>query len=211
MAFAVLVGPAPAQQGHGNRGQHHSGQGYHYGQYHSGRYGGAGYYHYPYYAGYYHHYPRYNVSYGYFFPSYSYYVPSYSYYPSTVTYVPSPSSVVLDSSVPRTTTSFYGGTSVEADKVLLRIVMPTPDAQLAIQNQFMLTTGRERTFISPPMDRSTTYTYTLRATWTDGVKGMVREKKIDVQTGREYLIDFNIEDAVPIPAPPPSGSKPQQQ
>lgn len=196
-AGLMLTGVAENASAQG-RGYYHSGHYYQYGPYHSGWYGGYGYHHYPYYSSYY--YPRFGYGYRYYYPGYTY------YYAPSVTYVTPPIPVVIGRPIPQTSTSFYGGAPVDANRVLLRVILPTTDARLFIQGNLVQTTGRERTFISPTMDVGKTFTYALRANWNDGDKVVSREKKVEVQTGHEYVIDFN-KDAEPIAAPVPSNQK----
>jgi uncharacterized protein (TIGR03000 family) len=215
MTLAAVAGPAQAQRW---RGGGYRGYGYGYPSY--GYYGG-GYGYYPNYYGYRnygytypsysYYYPSYGYaysypSYAYSYPSYGYTYPSYTYSTPTYNYPSTSSSAYVDpnstvySQSNQTSTSLYRG--VDGDKVLLHVILPTPDARLTIQDQPMQTGGRDRTFISPAMERGRTYTYTVKATWMDNAnKEVIREKKVDVQVGQQYTIDFNMSDATPIGAP----------
>jgi len=92
--------------------------------------------------------------------------------------------------------SFYSAPTVSANQVLLRIYVPTPDAQVWIQGQATQQTGLERYFMSPALEPGT-YTYTLRGTWTESGREVSREKQVSVRPGQESVVRFTDADSAP--------------
>lgn len=72
----------------------------------------------------------------------------------------------------------------------LQIHLPRPDAQLWIENTPMQQTGSERTFVSPPLDPGSKYSYSLRASWQENGKTQTENRKISVNAGQQVSINF---------------------
>jgi len=89
--------------------------------------------------------------------------------------------------------SFYSGSGVSPNQVVIRIWVPTPDARLWIQGQATQQTGLERSFASPPLAAGD-YTYTLRCTWMANGREMSREKQVSVRPGQETAVRFTDAD-----------------
>lgn len=82
--------------------------------------------------------------------------------------------------------SFYSGPDAQGAR--LRISVPTEDASVWIEDRMTEQTGRERTFVSPPLAAGKVYMYKVRAVWMDGDREMTEERDVDVQAGRETLV-----------------------
>jgi uncharacterized protein (TIGR03000 family) len=52
-------------------------------------------------------------------------------------------------------------------------------------------TGAVRTFVSPPLDPSVEYVYTVRGQWVENGQPVVREKKVTVRAGERVTVDLN--------------------
>jgi uncharacterized protein (TIGR03000 family) len=200
-AVAVLAGPAQAQRGwRGGYGGSYNG---YYGNYY-GYNGNYGYYHpyYGYYGGYYT--PYYSYYGGYSYPQYSY---GYGYgygYPQYYSTTPYPSNTYANNTPSQQTTSSYGD-PYSGVQSWFRVILPDPMARLTIQNQSMQSTGTERAFYTPTLERGKTYTYTLRAAWMENGAEVTREKKVDVVAGQNIIVNFadtNAETGEPIPVAP---------
>jgi len=206
LAFALLTETAQAQWGRrgggwrgGNSvnvetpwGSVSYGQGY-YGGYYGRGPGSYGYGYYPGYGNYprsyaYSYYPSYGYSYYPSAPAYSYY-PSYTYSSPTYTYGG-------DSGIRQA--SFAPDNS---SQIVLHVKVPDAKANVWVENALMSMQGVERSFISPPMTRGNTYTYTVRASWMESGKEVSKEKKIDVQPGQEYTVSFEANQPESFPAP----------
>jgi uncharacterized protein (TIGR03000 family) len=166
--------------------------GYGYGNY--GGYRGYGYGYRPYYSNYGYGYSPYYSGYYNSYPSTVY----YNTYPSTVytypsnTYSAYPSGTIVQQPIAGNTTSFYGGGQMAANQVTVRVILPTPDAQLMVQDQMNQASGNERIIVSPALQPDTNYHYTFKATWRDqNGQEVTREKHIDVKAGQQYTVDFN--------------------
>jgi len=90
--------------------------------------------------------------------------------------------------------SFYSGAGANANQVLLRIAVPSPDARVWIQGQPTQQMGTERVFISPPLAAGD-YVYTLRSTWMANGREVSKEKQVTVRPGQETLVRFTESDA----------------
>jgi uncharacterized protein (TIGR03000 family) len=76
---------------------------------------------------------------------------------------------------------------------LAAVRVPNPDAQLWIEGQEMTSGGVLRTFISPPLEANTDYTYTIRATWNENGKQVDRKQVLPVRAGQRLAVDFTRE------------------
>jgi len=93
--------------------------------------------------------------------------------------------------------SFYSGpatTSVAADRARLHVVLPTPDAQLWVENEATQQQGPERWFDSPPVQAGKDYMYTVRARWTQNGRQVEAKKDVTVRAGQETTVAFNNSD-----------------
>jgi uncharacterized protein (TIGR03000 family) len=91
-----------------------------------------------------------------------------------------------------TYTSFYSGPpmTVDNDKLLLTVQVPSSDARLWIDGKATQQRGFERTFVSPSLDPGT-YTYSLKATWDENGREVTREKQVRFQPGRQMTVAFD--------------------
>jgi uncharacterized protein (TIGR03000 family) len=218
MALALVAESADAQyRGRGWRGGRGSGWGVGINDGGVGVYYGSGYRD-PYYGGYYGN--RYSFygspywgGYSYYYPGNNYYVaPSYAYgntyYSSPGMAYSSPSyapgTVIRDDSGVIRQTSY---SSPGANIINLRVMVPDPNARVWIENQEMSIKGPERLFFSPPVETGKSYSYTVKASWLENGKEVNREKKLDVQPGLEYIVNFNepasSKNSTTLPAPAP--------
>jgi uncharacterized protein (TIGR03000 family) len=205
VAVAVLAcgislgttGTAAAQSHHagGHAGGSHSGHaGYHYGG-HS--YGGHNYYH----GGYGYRYPgvRFGVNvgglgyygYGYSYPYYGYYPGAY--YGATTYYAPS----YYDTTVVPPTTSSYPPAEAAPPPATsngAHITVQVPaDARLWIDGQLTSQTGAVRTFETPALpDPGRTYSYRLRAEWTNNGQPVVRERTVEFGAGNQLVVNMTM-------------------
>jgi len=131
-------------------------------------------------------------------PTYSYYMPSTDYYSSYADqyqYLP-PQDTSYAQQNPNT--------------AQLRVLLPDPQARVWLNGSPTQQTGTDRLFQTPPLDASTTNSYTVRAAWNQGGREMSQERIISVTPGRMATVDFTQQIAEPIrpqaqpvnPAPP---------
>jgi uncharacterized protein (TIGR03000 family) len=173
--------------GFNHSGGFNRGYGYGYGR---GFYGSSLYLGYP---GYYS--PYYGSSY-YYGPDYSYVAPNYTYVAPTYTYVQPASgyvqpAIATPAYYPPDTTPTNPDPNANPNAVALEVKVPE-NAELWVDGTKTTQTSDLRHFVSPPVDPGKTYTYTLRARWTDpSGKVIDRTKKIDVKAGARLGVDFN--------------------
>jgi uncharacterized protein (TIGR03000 family) len=78
-------------------------------------------------------------------------------------------------------------------RVLLRVLVKE-NAELEIEDVKTKSKGTERRFISPPVPGDKTYSYRLKATWTeDGVK-KTATRKIKFKPDKEVVVDLRVAD-----------------
>lgn len=201
---------------------HNYGGGPYYGSYGSGYYGGS---YYPYSSlsnrGWYGNSSSY---YSYGSPSYyegtynnayngSYQQPMYSYPTYSESYttpgqitssfqtMPSSSSFASVGQQGITSQSFYGGPTTASDKAQFQVMLPSADAKLWIDDKATQQSGTDRFFESPSLS-SGTYTYTVKATWTENGKEVTRTKKVDFQPGQNVMVDLRTADSEQLKAMP---------
>jgi uncharacterized protein (TIGR03000 family) len=85
--------------------------------------------------------------------------------------------------------SFYPPERAE-NTAAVRVIVPAADAQVWVENDLTNQRGRERIFISPPLERGRLYHYTLKASWMENGREITREKSLPVRAGEEAVADF---------------------
>ena len=189
-AFLATEGSAFAQRGgrgwNGNRAWNWYSGGNYGGGLYNGAYGNPGYGTYSN--------PWGNSRYGYgtpyafgnvtpFYGGQYYYGPIDSYSPPATTYYQ-----------PQTTTTSFYQPAADPNAVNMEVVLPE-NATLWIQDQQMSESGAVRRFVSPALETGKSFTYNLRAKWTDASgQSVERTKKVDVKAGSWIGVDFNKAD-----------------
>jgi uncharacterized protein (TIGR03000 family) len=78
--------------------------------------------------------------------------------------------------------------------VILVVRLPA-GAKLEIEDTPTKSTGEVRTYRSPPLAPGKNYTYSLKATWKEGDKDMVRERTVPVHAGEVVNVDLRQESS----------------
>jgi len=156
--------------GYGRSG--YGGYGLGYGGYGYGGYGGYGGYAYS---------PSYYNSY----PSYSYATPSYSgdyYYGGSpsITYNQQPTTAYQ---------SFYPSNVNQGNTAVVHVRVPA-DAEVWFDDTPTQQRGPMREFQTPPLESGKTYTYQVRAKWSQGGQMMDRTLPCQVRAGQPATLDF---------------------
>ncbi len=89
--------------------------------------------------------------------------------------------------------SYYPATSGQqlGNSAEIRVTV-APDAEIWFDGTRTKQTGSVREFITPPLTPAHTYTYQVRAHWTQNGKAMDQTRTVTVQPGRHSLVDFTI-------------------
>jgi uncharacterized protein (TIGR03000 family) len=82
-----------------------------------------------------------------------------------------------------------GDGPARAEPAQIRVLVPA-DAQVEIGGGKTDQTGTVRRFVTPPLQPGETFTYTLRASWREQGKLVVRERTVKVQAGKETTVDL---------------------
>jgi uncharacterized protein (TIGR03000 family) len=168
---------------HGGGGAYHGGGYYHDGYYRRGFYGG-----YPFGYGYYGGYPFGLGYWGGYYPDYYYDSDAYGYAgPRVYNYLPQYSGDYE----PIYARDEFNSWEHADQRVMARIILPDPKAQLWIEGQEMDSGGATRSFVSPPLETGK-YTYTFRARWSQGGQTAEQTKAVRVQPGDRITVDFTM-------------------
>jgi len=156
---------------------------YGYGGYGYGNYGyGYGRYGSPYYGSTWGYNPSvsvwgYNPSSSYFpsyaMPSYSYSEPSYAYNTPAIS-----------------SQSFYPPTSPQMAPASVQVKV-APDAEIWFDGSATQQRGPVRDFVTPALDPSRSYSYQVRARWTENGQSRDETRTVSVQGGQTAFVDFN--------------------
>jgi uncharacterized protein (TIGR03000 family) len=178
LVVAVLLGAAGSASAQ-HRGREHGwgggggrpyqdgyyGSPYRYGNYYGWGYGNRWYRPYSYWG------------WGYGYP----YAWGYGYYPYTTYDYPS----YANSSPPDVTTA-----EPAEMPATIQVRVPTPDAQVWIENAPTQQRGTVRSFQSPPLETDSKYTYHVRARWMENGQPVEKTKTAEVHGGEPVMIDF---------------------
>jgi uncharacterized protein (TIGR03000 family) len=148
-----------------HNGFHHNGfhrGGVFYGGYYPGIFGGS----YPWYDSY--TYPSYSY---YYAPPTQYYSPPTQYYPPPTQYYDPPAQAV-------------------ADYANVRVILPDPQARVWFDGSLTSQTGTDRLYHTPSLTAGSTYSYQIRASWTQGGREVSQERTVSVTPGQTTLVDF---------------------
>src|SRR5437879_6035071 len=76
------------------------------------------------------------------------------------------------------------------NSVAVRVNVPTSEASLWVEGETTQQKGRERAFISPPLQAGRTYFYDIRATWMENGRQVSRQKTVRIRLGQEVMVNF---------------------
>jgi uncharacterized protein (TIGR03000 family) len=78
----------------------------------------------------------------------------------------------------------------DSGQVLIR-VLAAPGVRISIEGQAMQQQpGMERLFLSPALDRSSSYVYTVRASWDQNGQVVTRERRVPCSAGQQITVSF---------------------
>jgi uncharacterized protein (TIGR03000 family) len=72
----------------------------------------------------------------------------------------------------------------------LQVFLPDPNAQVWLDGYKTTSTGAQRLYITPPLERGSTYAYTLRVSWGQGAGAARAERQVQVRAGQTAVVDF---------------------
>jgi len=84
----------------------------------------------------------------------------------------------------------YGSNDTSATTAKVKVILPTSEARVFLNDSSTISTGMERTFESPTLVAGTTYTYTVKATWNADGRIMEKFRELDVRAGGNYTVNF---------------------
>jgi len=108
--------------------------------------------------------------------------------------------------------SFYpqGGQQQLGNSADIRVTVPA-DAEIWFDGTKMQQTGPQREFMTPPLTPGHTYTYEVRAKWTQNGQPMDQRRNVDVQAGRQAFVDFTASQTPDQNQQRPNQQLPNQQ
>jgi uncharacterized protein (TIGR03000 family) len=74
--------------------------------------------------------------------------------------------------------------------VTLEVTVPNPAAEVFVEGGRTRSVGKTRTFISPPLETGTRYTYEVKARWTEDGKEVEQTRRVPVRAGDRVQVDF---------------------
>jgi uncharacterized protein (TIGR03000 family) len=77
----------------------------------------------------------------------------------------------------------------------VRVVVPSPEAKVWIEDTLTRQKGTDRVFVSPPLEQGPTYAYTVKTSWLERGREVTLEKPVKVRPGQESLVDFTVPEA----------------
>jgi uncharacterized protein (TIGR03000 family) len=89
----------------------------------------------------------------------------------------------------QTRRSFYSPAEM-GDRASIEVLLPDASAQVRFDDSKTEETGTDRLYTSPALNPGKTYTYTVKAQWTDKGEEVTRTADVRVQAGRVTLVDF---------------------
>jgi uncharacterized protein (TIGR03000 family) len=115
----------------------------------------------------------------------------YTRYPLYTQYVVAPRDGITPVSVPLLASGkpapvFYP----ESSRAVLQIKLPTPEAELWVQNEPIESWGVSRQFQSPPLSAGSTYRYQVKARWLADGQFHTQTKTVKVQAGADVVVSF---------------------
>ena len=72
----------------------------------------------------------------------------------------------------------------------VEIRLPDPDATIWVEGKEIASSGTVRQFHSPPLEASRQFTYTIKAEWHDNGKLVSDQRKVNVESNRQTVVDF---------------------
>ncbi|MBI1914084.1 MAG: TIGR03000 domain-containing protein [Planctomycetes bacterium] len=97
----------------------------------------------------------------------------------------------------------------EPRPALVRVLVPSPRANVSFEGVLAPSCGTNRLFCSPPLEPGQTYVYTIKASWPEQGRTVTHERKVQVRAGQETLADFTARGATPErPLTPPIAPEP---
>jgi uncharacterized protein (TIGR03000 family) len=115
--------------------------------------------------------------------------------PNTTNYPPAaapqnPPATARDTGRPAMRDSFYPPSKTTTDAPATVVVQLPADAELWFQGQKTDLKGAERTFTSPPLERGASYTYDVKARWTEDGQPVEKAQSIKVRAGERTTVKF---------------------
>jgi uncharacterized protein (TIGR03000 family) len=74
-------------------------------------------------------------------------------------------------------------------KARITLVVPS-DAEVYIDGKAMTQTGSERQFVTPSLEKGSTYNYSIRAVWTQDGRAIETTRTVRFQAGSKVRVDF---------------------
>ncbi len=86
---------------------------------------------------------------------------------------------------------YYTPAAVETPNFASIDIRVPASAEIWFDGEKTSQTGNQRTFVSPQLAPDRTFTYEIRARWTEGDKVVDLKRPVKVQAGRISKVDFN--------------------
>jgi uncharacterized protein (TIGR03000 family) len=92
-------------------------------------------------------------------------------------------------------TVLMSSASIAEEAAKITVLAPA-DADVLFDGEPTTQKGKERFYVTPPLDAARKYTYTVTARWRADGKNIERIRKVEVAAGADLLVDFLAADPV---------------
>lgn len=82
-------------------------------------------------------------------------------------------------------------------RACVRVIVPSPDAILRLDDTVMPQRGTTRLFLTPPLENGKTYSYMITASWLDNGRRVTQQRKVRFRAGQQAQVDFTVAEATP--------------
>lgn len=102
------------------------------------------------------------------------------------------SSPMVQNTFPESRQSFYFDPNQQQQgaRAMVRVLLPTGDAEVWFDNNPTQQRGTERMFVSPSIQAGSNYEYTVKARWNDNGQTVNQERHVRIQPGQPVTVDF---------------------
>jgi uncharacterized protein (TIGR03000 family) len=72
----------------------------------------------------------------------------------------------------------------------VQVIVPNTNAEVSFGDHKTTATGTTRTFESPRLQPGKSYSYTIRASWTEGGQTVTADRVVEISAGKTSVVDF---------------------
>ena len=85
------------------------------------------------------------------------------------------------------------------DTVTINVTVPADDAKISFDGSMTVQRGKQRQFVSPPLQPGREYTYDIRVNWKQDSREVTRNRQITIHSGDVVNLTFPERDVATKP------------